>query len=196
MINVRYNKPHHRVSASLQIHSLTSNVVKTLVLYSLAEHQQGHARRIDVCADGRSFIVRDDGRGHAVTRNVEGAPYLDFIYQHLQYPFAEGVARPIQLHGLGMSFLNQMCESLQVRVQKADVTLTISFACGTLVRKQVIDANNHQTGTELTGVTVDMPETVGGQQPSLEQWLRAVRASSSGLVMSFNGHFIVGNGDK
>ena len=62
-------------------------VVRTLVMYALAEAQAGHARTIQVTTDGAAFSVADDGRGHPLAREVEGTPYLQLVYTHLDHPF-------------------------------------------------------------------------------------------------------------
>lgn len=105
------------VSASSQ------NAVRALILYSLAEHQLGHATTIRVTANGNSFSVGDDGRGHASARTVASAPYLKFIYNHFDYSFGLDEAAPVQLQGAGMSLINSLCSELTVEVRKSDAML-------------------------------------------------------------------------
>ena len=130
---------------------ITTSVVQTLVLYSLAEHQLGHSKRIQVTASEHSFSIEDDGRGHAIGRSVEGSPYLDFIYCHLDYPYEERKAKPIQLQGLGMSLLNRLCAELIVSVRKTEATLTLRFQSGRLVSHELNEATNQVTGNKRGG---------------------------------------------
>ena len=74
-----------------------------------------------------------------MNRTVEGSPYLDFIYTHLDYPFGVGSTKPVQLHGLGMSLLNRLCAELKVSVRKATATLSLRFEAGRLVHNELIE---------------------------------------------------------
>lgn len=125
--------------------------MQTLVLYSLAEHQLGHAKSIRVTVHEYSFSVEDDGRGHAISRSVEGSPYLDFIYCHLDYPFGESEAKPVQLQGLGMSLVNRLCAELIVSVRKTDAALIIRFQNGQRVSHELTDATSAVTGNKVSG---------------------------------------------
>lgn len=166
---------------------IASSVVQTLVLYSMAEHQLGHARSLHVTMSGHAFGIEDDGRGHAIQRTVEGAPYLDFIYCHLDFPHGEPRARPIQLQGLGMSLLNRLCANLTVTVRKAEATLTLRFEQGRLLSQELTDEANARTGNKLTG-SLDPHLAAPAPDPSaFEQWLRAVLSTSPSLQLHFNG---------
>src|ERR1700756_4426501 len=101
-------------------HPLVAHVVRALVLYALDEVRSGHATQIRVAADGASFSVSDDGRGHAIYRTIDGTPYLRLVYTHLDYPFEEAQAPPVQLHGIGMSLINALCSEMTVLVRKRD----------------------------------------------------------------------------
>src|SRR5262245_52221536 len=96
---------------TVEAHSqdVATSVIRALVMYSLAEFQSGNASTIRVEANGLSFEVSDDGRGHAVDRTVAGQPYMWFVYRHLEYPFAQSAAAPVQIHTLGLSFINTLC---------------------------------------------------------------------------------------
>jgi DNA gyrase/topoisomerase IV subunit B len=166
---------------------IATSVVQTLVLYSLAEHQLGHAKTIRVTASEQSFSVEDDGRGHAIGRSVEGSPYLDFIYCHLDFPYKERKAKPIQLQGLGMSLLNRLCAELVVMVRKPEATLTLRFESGRLVNHELTEATNTATGNRVAGtVCPDLATRPLGQR-ALERWLEAVLAASPSLQLFFNG---------
>ncbi|MED5617650.1 hypothetical protein [Ideonella sp. BN130291] len=156
-------------------------------MYSLAEHQLGHAKTIRVTTTAHSFRVEDDGRGHAIGRSVEGSPYLDFIYCHLDFPYKERKAKPIQLQGLGMSLLNRLCAELVVTVRKAEATLSLRFEGGRLVNHELTEATNTATGNTVSGIV--RPDLVVAQpgQRALERWLEAVLAASPSLQLFFNG---------
>jgi DNA gyrase/topoisomerase IV subunit B len=166
---------------------ITTSVVQTLVLYSLAEHQLGHAKSIRVTATERSFSVEDDGRGHAIGRSVEGAPYLDFIYCHLDLPYKERQAKPIQLQGLGMSLLNRLCAELIVTVRRAESTLTLRFESGGLVKHELTEATNTVTGNKVSGTVHPSLATMPIGERALEKWLEAVQGASPSLKLFFNG---------
>src|SRR5438034_6665675 len=101
---------------------VTGAIVRALVLYALAEFQSGHAKTIRVNAQGLSFQVSDDGRGHAVDRTVAEQPYMTFVYEHLDFPFGQSAAPPVQLHTIGLSFINTLCSELVVTTHKQGVS--------------------------------------------------------------------------
>jgi DNA gyrase/topoisomerase IV subunit B len=164
-----------------------SSVLQTLVLYSLAEHQNGHAKIISVAAAGHSFSVEDDGRGHAIGRSIEGSPYLNFIYCHLDYPYEDRKPKPIQLQGLGMSLLNRLCTELAVSVCKNNASLSIRFQDGRLVSHELTEAANETTGNKVSGKV----NTAVWRQPldekAMEQWLLILLEASPSLHLFFNG---------
>lgn len=166
---------------------ITSCVVRTLVLYALAEFQLGHATSIRILASGHAFEVGDDGRGHAIERIVDGSPYLAFVYDHLQYPFASGVGAPVQLQGLGLSLLNRLCARLDVTVRKRTATLQMAFANGHLVRHERIDAGTDTTGTALAGRIDERLADRPVDEAALRQWLLAIAAAHPSLRLWFNG---------
>ena len=165
--------------------------MQTLVLYSLAEHQLGHASSIEVNALGHSFSVRDNGRGHAIGRAVEGAPYLNFIYSHLSYPFQDRTSKPIQLQGLGMSLLNRLCAQLEVVVRKRSETLTMRFRHGNLVVHELADIESEDTGNQVSGVLSSSFAGSPVEQLELLQWLQIVSQTSPSLRLLYNGQALV-----
>ena len=170
-----------------QLTDTTTSVVQTLVLYSLAEHQLGHAKSIRVTARGHSFSVEDDGRGHAVSRLVNGSPYLDFIYCHLDFPYEERTAKPVQIQGLGMSLLNRLCAELHVTVRKPQVTLTLQLENGRMLAHEVTDSENLETGNRVNGVVHPGTALAPADEHALQQWLSGVLEASPSLLMHFNG---------
>jgi len=170
----------------------TTSIVQTLVLYSLAEHQLGHAKSIRVSTRGHSFSVEDDGRGHAVNRVVEGAPYLDFIYGHLDYPYMARRSKPVQLQGLGMSLLNRLCADLVVSAHKPDITLQLQFQNGRLQSHEVTESKNPQTGNKVAGTVHQGTAPVPADEEELRQWLLGVLEASPLLLLHFNGQPLSG----
>jgi hypothetical protein len=103
----------------VQSGDVTAAVVRALVLYSLAEFQSGNATTIRVHADRLRFRVSDDGRRHGLDRKVDGHPYMKFVYTHLDYPSDSSAGTPVQLHTIGLSFINTLCSELVVTVSEA-----------------------------------------------------------------------------
>jgi DNA gyrase/topoisomerase IV subunit B len=172
--------------------NVVESVVKTLVLYCLAEFQLGHATRIRVSARGHTFSVEDDGRGHAVDRTVAGTPYLKFIYNHLDYPFGAAEGGSIQLQGLGMSLLNSLCSELTVAVAKTSATLRMRFASGKLVDHEFNEVGANSTGTAISGTVNPKLESNPAAEQLLQAWLGTVLAASPKLRLSFNGQELQG----
>lgn len=163
------------------------NALRTLVLYSLAEFQGGHATTLRVSANGERFAVADDGRGHAIARSVAGAPYLPFIYTHLDYPFAGGAA-PIQLQGLAMSLLNTMCSELDISVRKRNALLQMSYRHGELNTYQVTDVVSSETGNHVAA-TLDPRLSANAatvESADIDRWLRGLLLAHPTLQLWFN----------
>lgn len=172
--------------------NVAESIVRTLVLYALAEFQAGHAKTIRVSVQGHAFSVEDDGRGHAIARSVDGAPYLDFIYGHQDYPFGAGTEKPVQLQGLGMSLLNRLCTELAVTVRKPDTLLRMGFRAGRLVSHEVSEVRSEATGNTIAGRTSTDSRPLDA--PAVRDWLLAVLAASPTLRLSFNGETLLPSG--
>lgn len=166
---------------------VTGDVVRALVLYSVAEFQGGYAKTIHVDAHGRTFRVGDDGRGHAIERTVDGAPYLQFVYTHLDYPFAQTQGAPIQLHAIGISLANTLCAELSVTARKRNATLRITFENGRRVNEELINVASNETGNTISGSINPTLQCADVDAQVLENWLRRVLAASAGLRIVFNG---------
>jgi DNA gyrase/topoisomerase IV subunit B len=161
-------------------------LVRALVLYSLAEFQAGHCTTIRVDAKEGSFSVSDDGRGHAIERTVAEAPYLRFIYTHLDYPFVPPRDAPIQLHGLGMSLINVLCSELTVLVRKPGVTLRMFFRIGSLCDQEQLESSSEGTGNTISGMVA--PQfSQGFDGRALRRWLHRIKTSAPSLNLHFNG---------
>jgi DNA gyrase/topoisomerase IV subunit B len=166
---------------------LTALAVKSLVLYSLAEHQAGHARTVRIDVQGRAFSVSDDGRGHAIDRSVEGTPYLALIYEQVRYPFGNGNPASVQLQGIGMSLINALCSELEVLIQRADAGLRLLYAEGHLCAQERIAGRSAQTGNRIRGLINSTLQPIDPNQAELQSWLHAVQQSMPALALYFNG---------
>ena len=164
-----------------------ADVVRALVLYSLAEFQSGHATTIRVSAEGASFSVTDDGRGHAIDRTIAGSPYLQFVYMHLDYPFDTMRGSPVQLHGIGMSLVNALCSSLDVTARRRAATLRMRFRNGQLSGEELIDVGSEVTGNTVSGTVHPQLQKHGADMTRIRRWLRSVLAASPALKLYFNG---------
>lgn len=166
---------------------LAESAVRALVLYSLAEFQSGHATTIRVSAQGSSFSVTDDGRGHAIERVIGNASYLKFVYTHLDYPFEPDSDAPVQLQGIGMSLINALCSELSVTVRKPSATLRLSFRDGEFDGSERLDVQSNETGNTIAGTISPHLHKSAVDMDGIEQWLRAVQAASRSLKILFNG---------
>ncbi len=171
---------------------LTATAVRALVLYPLLEFQSGHATTIWVTANGHSFSIADDGRGHALDREVNGTSYLKFIYNHCDYPFASGRSAPIQLQGIGMSLVNAMCSELALTVSKKDETLHVLFRNGQLVSSQRSATPSERTGIAVSARLNAHLQPNGVATEPLEAWLKGLLVSDPGLKLHFNGRELHG----
>ena len=174
--------------ASTDVHSedLAAAVVRALVLYSLAEFQSGHATTIRVHAEGLSFAVSDDGRGHAVDRTVAGLPYMNFVYAHLDFPFAQADAPPVQLHTIGLSFINSLCSQLLVTVHRQGGSLRRTYRDGHLLGEETLSPGSGEAGNVIAGALSSRFQPRAIDQRRLRQWLGSVAAASPGLRLYFN----------
>lgn len=175
------------VASPAPLLDLASTAVRALMLYSLAEFQSGHATTIRVTAEGNSFSIADNGRGHPIDKTVDGTSYLKFIYTHFDYPFECGRAAPIQLQGIGMSLVNALCSELTLTVRKRDATLQLLFRDGQLCESQRMAVVSEETGITVSAQINPQLQADGVAADQLEEWLLGVLAASPSLNLFFNG---------
>jgi DNA gyrase/topoisomerase IV subunit B len=166
---------------------VTATAVRALMLYCLAEHQSGHASTIRVTAQGASFSISDNGRGHPLDKTVEGTSYLQFIYTHFDYPFEAGRTAPVQLQGIGMSLVNALCSNLQLVVKKPGAVLTLQFKDGKLVHSRRVDQTSADTGITVSATIAPHLCTRWVDASGLQAWLEGVLATAPTLTLFFNG---------
>lgn len=167
--------------------NLTSTAVRALMLYSLLEFQSGHATTIRVTAQGNTFSIADNGRGHPIDKSVDGTSYLKFIYTHFDYPFESGRSVPIQLQGIGMSLVNALCSELTLTVRKRDATLQLLFREGQLCESNRTDVASEETGTTVSACINPELQANGVATQQLEEWLLGALVASPSLQLFFNG---------
>ena len=166
---------------------LTTSLVKSLVLYSLAEFQSGHARTIRVSISAESFSVADDGRGHALDRVLSGVSYVRSVYTQLAYPFEAGHQYPVQLQTIGLSLINVLCSELSVNIRKRETTLRLSYRNGDPEIEELITTHSDETGNTISGtICLQLRSTHDGFS-TLLSWLKRVKQSHPDLRLFFNG---------
>jgi DNA gyrase/topoisomerase IV subunit B len=166
---------------------LTATAVRALMMYSLAEFQSGNATTIRVTAEGLSFGIADDGRGHPLDKTVEGTSYLRFIYTHFDYPFEAGRSAPVQLQGIGMSLVNALCSELTLTVRKREETLRVRFRDGQFHESQRTAVLSAETGITVAARLNPRLQADSVATGPLEAWLRGVLATCPTLRLFFNG---------
>lgn len=168
----------------------TGIALRALLLYSLAEVQSGHATTIRVTAEGTSFSISDDGRGHPIDRAIDGISYLKFIYTHFDYPFESGQSSPVQLQGIGMSVVNALCSELALVVRKRGETLQLLFRDGKLQNSSRLEVASDETGISVSATVHPQLQRGGVALEPLQEWLLGVWAASPSLQLYFNGRLL------
>jgi DNA gyrase/topoisomerase IV subunit B len=94
---------------------------RAVLAYSVHEHQEGHASRIDVWVHPETFTVQDDGRGMGLDRDG----YVEGLMGQL-------VGRPgaVQLHGVGLSLIAASTPRLAIESCRGDSLWRQTFAWG------------------------------------------------------------------
>ena len=92
-----------------------------LVAYSVHEHQEGHASRIDIWVRPQAFTLQDDGRGMGLDRDG----YVEGLMGLL-------VGRPgaVQLHGVGLSLIAASTPRLAIESCRGGAWWGQTFAWG------------------------------------------------------------------
>jgi DNA gyrase/topoisomerase IV subunit B len=117
---------------------------RALLAYSVHEHQEGHAHRIDVWLQPRSFTVQDDGRGMGLHREGYVADLMGLLC---------GARAELQLHGVGLSIVAASTPSLVVESRRDGKRWTQAFAWGIADAPPSSAPSGPETGTRVT-VTV------------------------------------------
>ena len=160
---------------------------------SVDEAIAGHALRIDVILhqDG-SLTVKDDGRGMPVDIHKEhkiSGVELILTRLHAGGKFSDGSYRfSGGLHGVGVSVVNALSDSLEVWIRRGGSEYYIAFAGGnkTTNLKVIGSAGKRNTGTIIRfhpdSEYFDSPGFHAGR---LKRVLRAKAVLCSGLIVNF-----------
>lgn len=166
---------------------MSTAIVRALVLYHLAEFQSGNATTIHVSIQDHTFKIRDNGRGHAIHRMINGLPYLRLVYSQLEYPFDMDQDTPVQLHTIGMSLINSLCKELVVTVHKKENVYIYYYEGGQLQKEETKENLENVTGTSLEG-KINPDLRLGDMDlQDIEQWLVRIKSIHKQLRLFFNG---------
>jgi topoisomerase-4 subunit B len=170
-----------------------NHLAQEVIDNSVDEALAGHAQQIDVVlhADG-SLSVTDDGRGMPVDLHPEqGKPGVEVILSTLHaggkfssrnYQFSGG------LHGVGVSVVNALSNSLTVTIRRDGQVHEMSFAGGEKTSDLAVigTVGKRNTGTQVR-FTPDPKyfDSVNFSVPRLQHVLRAKAVLCPGLRVTF-----------
>jgi DNA gyrase subunit B len=166
------------------LHHLVYEVVDNSVDEALA----GHCDRVDVTIHpDNSITVVDDGRGIPVaTMEKEGKPAVEVVLTvlHAGGKFGDGGGYKVSggLHGVGVSVVNALSESLHVEVRRDGFTWTQDYVRGEPQGPLQKGAPTKETGTRITFLPdAEVFETLDFDFSTLEQRLRETAFLTRGL---------------
>ena len=141
-------------------------LVRALMAYSVFEHQEGTATRLQVTLQPRSCTVEDDGRGMGLDR--EG--YVVGLLEQLT-PRRNEVA----LHGIGLAIIAMSSPLLDIESRRNGRRWTQSFAWGEAQGPVRSEPMEGPTGTRVTfTLPADAPAIDrGGVLAQVEVWRAA-----------------------
>lgn len=159
-------------------------IFKTLLFYSLAEYQNGYVSEIEVSTEQNHISIRDNGRGHAVDRLVDGVPYLQLVYSHLRFPDKETLPN-VQLHALGMSIINEFSKTLEIKIMKSAQTTVVIFENGEMKATKELPNPGGKTGNLLS---IELSEQICSSKIDAEK-IRAILVSTKNACRNLNLFF-------
>jgi DNA gyrase subunit B len=166
------------------LHHLVWEVVDNSVDEALA----GEATRVDVTVHpDNSVTVRDDGRGIPVaTMEKEGKPAVEVVLTvlHAGGKFGEGGGYKVSggLHGVGVSVVNALSESLLVTIRRDGFTWRQRYERGVPQGPLEQGEPTKESGTEITFLAdAEIFETLEYEWATLEQRLRETAYLTRGL---------------
>jgi DNA gyrase subunit B len=169
------------------LHHLVYEVVDNSVDEALA----GHCDSVTVTIHpDNSITVVDDGRGIPVaTMEKEGKPAVEVVLTvlHAGGKFGDGGGYKVSggLHGVGVSVVNALSESLHVEVQRDGFTWTQDYARGIPQGDLKKGEPSKETGTTITFLPdAEIFETLDFDFATLEQRLRETAFLTRGLKIS------------
>jgi DNA gyrase subunit B len=169
------------------LHHLVYEVVDNSVDEALA----GHASRVDVTIHpDNSVTVVDDGRGIPVAvMEKEGRPAVEVVLTvlHAGGKFGDGGGYKVSggLHGVGVSVVNALSETLKVEVRRDGHAWTQEYDRGTPRYDLVKGEPTKETGVTITFLPdADIFETLDFDFSILEQRLRETAFLTRGLKIT------------
>jgi DNA gyrase subunit B len=169
------------------LHHLVYEVVDNSVDEALA----GHCSRVDVTIHpDNSVTVADDGRGIPVSKMAkEDKSALEVVMTvlHAGGKFGEGDGYKVSggLHGVGVSVVNALSETVDVEIRRDGAVWTQSYDRGAPrgdVKKGAALGKNDSTGTSTTWLPdAEIFETLDHEFQVLEQRLRETAYLTRGL---------------
>jgi DNA gyrase subunit B len=169
------------------LHHLVYEVVDNSVDEALA----GHCDAVSVTIHpDNSITVIDDGRGIPVaTMEKEGKPAVEVVLTvlHAGGKFGDGGGYKVSggLHGVGVSVVNALSESLHVDVRRDGFTWTQDYVRGIPQGDLTKGAPAKETGTTITFLAdAEVFETLDFDFATLEQRLRETAFLTRGLKIS------------
>ncbi|HEY6692299.1 MAG TPA: DNA topoisomerase (ATP-hydrolyzing) subunit B [Solirubrobacteraceae bacterium] len=166
------------------LHHLVYEVVDNSVDEAIA----GHCDRVDVTIHpDNSITVVDDGRGIPVaTMEKEGRPAVEVVLTvlHAGGKFGEGGGYKVSggLHGVGVSVVNALSESLHVEVRRDGFKWTQDYVRGAPQGELKKGEATKETGTTITFLPdAEIFETLDFEFATLEQRLRETAFLTRGL---------------
>ena len=170
-----------------------NHLAQEVIDNSVDEALAGHASQVKITlhSDG-SLSVEDDGRGMPVDLHPEmKRPGVEVIlttlhaggkFSNKNYQFSGG------LHGVGISVVNALSKTVDVRIKRDGVLYEINFADGNLARdlREIDTVGKRNTGT-LVRFTPDAQyfDSVKFSVPRLKHVLRAKAVLCPGLKVTY-----------
>jgi DNA gyrase subunit B len=178
------------------LHHLVYEVVDNSVDEALA----GHATSVEVTIHPDNTVtVVDDGRGIPVSiMEKEGRPAIEVVLTvlHAGGKFGDGGGYKVSggLHGVGVSVVNALSETLKVEVRRDGYLWTQEYDRGTPRYDLVRGEPTKKTGTTITFLAdADIFETLDFDFSILEQRLRETAFLTRGLKISLTDERSGGN---
>ncbi len=166
------------------LHHLVWEVVDNSVDEALA----GNCSRVDVVVHpDNSVTVTDDGRGIPVAMmEKEGKPAVEVVLTvlHAGGKFGDGGGYKVSggLHGVGVSVVNALSETLTVQVKRDGFTWTQDYERGAPVTELRKGEATADTGTAITWMAdAEIFESTEHEWATLEQRLRETAYLTKGL---------------